>query len=302
MLDVIDVTHSYNGKQKALKNVSLKLQGTGVVGLLGANGAGKSTLMNIISGVLMPQSGRVLLNDFDLKGERLKALLQLGFLPQKPPLYPNMTVKEYLKFTAKLRDIPSKNIDRKVNDVIEKCGIKNYEHRLIKVLSGGYQQRVGIAQAIVHSPKIVILDEPTNGLDPHRIIEIRNLISHLASERLILLSTHILSEIEAISNRLLVMENGKIIANNQIEYFKSQITQQYYFLKTSEKIGEKILQENPLLKRYSYINENALEIEIEKNVSPYVCLELFISQGIKVEEFYKKQYSLEDIYKNITKQ
>lgn len=302
MLDVIDVTHSYNGKQKALKNVSLKLQGTGVVGLLGANGAGKSTLMNIISGVLMPQSGRVLLNDFDLKGERLKALLQLGFLPQKPPLYPNMTVKEYLKFTAKLRDIPSKNIDRKVNDVIEKCGIKNYEHRLIKVLSGGYQQRVGIAQAIVHSPKIVILDEPTNGLDPHRIIEIRNLISHLASERLILLSTHILSEIEAISNRLLVMENGKIIANNQMEYFKSQITQQYYFLKTSEKIGEKILQENPLLKRYSYINENALEIEIEKNVSPYVCLELFISQGIKVEEFYKKQYSLEDIYKNITKQ
>lgn len=302
MLNVINVTHSYNGKQKALKSVSLELQGKGVVGLLGANGAGKSTLMNIISGVLMPQSGRVLLNDFDLQSERLKALLQLGFLPQKPPLYPNMTVKEYLNFTAKLRDIPSKDIQKKVNDVIEKCGIKNYENRLIKILSGGYQQRVGIAQAIVHSPKIVILDEPTNGLDPHRIIEIRNLINHLASERLILLSTHILSEIEAISNRLLVMENGEIIANDEMEYFKSQITQQHYFLKTKEKIFEKNLQENSLLEKYNYLNDNLLEIEIKENTSPYACLELLISQGIKVEEFYKKQYSLEDIYKNITKQ
>ena len=191
--------------------------------MLGSNGAGKSTTMNIICGVLNQTAGEVYINGINLRENPVEAKKHIGFLPQKPPLYPDLTVDEYLTHCALMRLVDKNQVKTAVEKAKNRCGIAHFSRRLIKNLSGGYQQRVGIAQAIVHNPRFVILDEPTNGLDPNQIVEVRHLIKEIAEDHSVLLSTHILSEVQATCRDIKMIENGQMIFSGTIEEFDNYI-------------------------------------------------------------------------------
>lgn len=222
VVSVRNLWHKYS-VQWAVKDISFDITDKGVVGLLGSNGAGKSTTMNIICGVLNQTRGDVFIDGVNLREDPVGAKRFIGFLPQKPPLYTDLTVQEYLTHCAHLRLMDPERIGRAVGEAMEKCAITGYAHRLIKNLSGGYQQRVGIAQAIVHNPKFVVLDEPTNGLDPNQIVEIRKLIREIAEYHSVLLSTHILSEVQAICREIKMIEHGELVFSGSMEYFGNYI-------------------------------------------------------------------------------
>ena len=201
------VSHRYS-VQWAVSDISFEIPRHGIYGLLGSNGAGKSTLMNILCGVLRQTKGEVFVNGVNMRKNPIDAKRHIGFMPQQPPLYNDFTVEEYLSYAADLRYIPEKNVKEAVERVLELCNITHFRNRLIKNLSGGYQQRVSIAQALIHKPALVIFDEPTNGLDPNQILEIRNLIKTIAKESTVILSTHILKEVQAICDHILMIGQG----------------------------------------------------------------------------------------------
>lgn len=219
---VENLSHRYSS-QWAIKDIDFEINDNGVIGLLGSNGAGKSTLMNIICGTLDQTIGNVYINGIDLRKYPLEAKKHIGFLPQKAPLHLDLTVDEYLIHCARLRLIKKDKIEKAITDAKVKCGIMHFSDRLIRNLSGGYQQRVGIAQAIVHNPRFVVLDEPTNGLDPNQIIEVRHLIKNIAKDRAVLVSTHILSEVEAICDYIRMIENGEMVFAGTTKQFNNHI-------------------------------------------------------------------------------
>ena len=222
---VVKVEHLYHrySTQWAIEDINLEIEGAGVVGLLGSNGAGKSTTMNIICGVLKQTKGKVYINGVDTLKNPEVARGYIGFLPQKPPLYPDLTVNEYLNFCAEIHWMERKSIKAAVKRVEERCGVYHMKDRLLRNLSGGYQQRVGIAQAILHDPKFVVLDEPTNGLDPNQILEVRQLIQNIAEDRTVLLSTHILSEVQAACSSIKMIEHGHVVFSGTVEEFDNYI-------------------------------------------------------------------------------
>jgi ABC-2 type transport system ATP-binding protein len=222
IVKVENLSHRYS-VQWAIRDINFEIEGKGIHGLLGSNGAGKSTLMNIMCGVLKQTEGNVFISGVDTKSDPVEAKKFIGFLPQKPPLHPDLTVEEYLRYCAHLRRMPEETVSGAVDEVVEKCGITHFRKRLIRNLSGGYQQRVGIAQAIIHKPVLVVLDEPTNGLDPNQIVEIRHLIKEIAEERTVLLSTHILSEVQATCDYIRMVEQGQIVFAGTVEEFDNYI-------------------------------------------------------------------------------
>ena len=211
MIEVKNLTRYY-GTRRAINNISFQIEKGEVVGFLGPNGAGKSTTMNIISCILAASSGSAKINGFDTFEQSLEIRKIIGYLPETPPLYSDMIVSDYLNFAAGIRGVDTKRISSSVDRVIEKCSLKDVGHRIIGRLSKGYQQRVGLAQAMVHDPEILILDEPTIGLDPIQIIEIRKLIQELTTEHTIILSSHILPEINQICKRVIIINDGEIAA------------------------------------------------------------------------------------------
>ncbi len=218
IVQVTRLSHRY-ASDWALRDVNFELPNRGVYGLLGSNGAGKSTLMNILCGVIKQTEGQVLIHGIDVLKSPILAKECIGFLPQKPPLYGELTVEEYLHHAADIRNVADKKIKEAIDEVLELCAISHFRKRLIKNLSGGYQQRVGIAQAIIHKPEIVVLDEPTNGLDPGQILDVRRLIKKIAEERIVLLSTHILREVHAICEQILMIERGRVVFSGTINDF-----------------------------------------------------------------------------------
>jgi ABC-2 type transport system ATP-binding protein len=207
----------------AIRDISFEINQTGIVGLLGSNGAGKSTTMNILCGVINQTAGKVYIDGIDLREDPESAKKQIGFLPQTPPLYMDLTVDEYLTHCAWLRLIEKDKIKEAVEAAKERCGITHFSKRLIKNLSGGYRQRVGIAQAIIHRPKLVVLDEPTNGLDPNQIIEVRALIKEIALDRAVIFSTHILSEVQVLCKEIKMIEGGRVIFADTMEAFNNYV-------------------------------------------------------------------------------
>ncbi|HEB81255.1 MAG TPA: ABC transporter ATP-binding protein [Gammaproteobacteria bacterium] len=201
----------YYGDFCAVNNISFELAAGDILGFLGPNGAGKSTTMQMLSGNLAPGSGEIRINGIDLLEQPKAAKAALGYLPETPPLYPEMTVNEYLDYCARLHRIKASDIINTRNHAIERCGLLDVQQRLIRNLSKGYQQRVGIAQAILHSPPVIILDEPTVGLDPIQIIEIRDLIRTLGKSHGIILCTHILPEVQAVCNRVQIINRGELV-------------------------------------------------------------------------------------------
>ena len=229
IVKVEHVSHRYS-VQWAVRDISFEIPQRGIYGLLGSNGAGKSTIMNIMCGVIKQTEGNVYINGKDTRLDPIGAKLHIGFLPQKPPLYGDLTVEEYLSHTADIRWVPEQNIKAAIDEVLDLCAISHFRKRLIKNLSGGYQQRVGIAQAIIHKPDLVVFDEPTNGLDPNQIVEIRHLIRDIAEERTVLLSTHILREVQAVCDNILMIEQGKLVFMGTVDEFDNYIVPNTIYL------------------------------------------------------------------------
>jgi ABC-2 type transport system ATP-binding protein len=201
----------------------MEISSTGIVGLLGSNGAGKSTTMNILCGALNQTEGEVYINGINMRERPEEAKKQIGFLPQNPPLYMDLTVDEYLRYCAELRLMPEDRMKPAIKEAKERCGVDHYSSRLIRNLSGGYRQRVGIAQAIVHRPKLVVLDEPTNGLDPNQIIEVRALIKEIAQDRAVIFSSHILSEVQILCKEIKMIESGRIVFSDSMDAFSNYV-------------------------------------------------------------------------------
>ena len=218
IVEVKHLSHRYN-VDWAIKDINFEIVEKGVIGLLGSNGAGKSTTMNIICNVLNPTEGDIFINGINLRKNPIEAKKYMGFLPQKAPLHTDLTVYEYLYHCADIHLISKELIPEAIAVAMRKCGITHYSRRLISNLSGGYQQRVGIAQAIIHNPLFVILDEPTNGLDPNQILEIRQLIKDIAVDKAVLISTHILTEVQATCEYIKMIDNGNIVFSGSIKEF-----------------------------------------------------------------------------------
>ena len=223
MIEVKNLVKDY-GKHHAVKDISFSVPDGQIVGLLGPNGAGKSTTMNIICNVLTQTEGDVFINGINLRERPIEAKKFIGFLPQKAPLHTEMTVDEYLYHCADIRLMPKKEIPEAMERAKAKCGITHFSKRQIRNLSGGYQQRVGIAQAIIHNPLFVILDEPTNGLDPNQIMEVRRLIQEIAKDRAVLISTHILPEVQAVCDYIMMIEHGQKVFEGTINAFNTYMS------------------------------------------------------------------------------
>ncbi|MCK7554090.1 ABC transporter ATP-binding protein [Chitinophaga sedimenti] len=223
ILKVTNLSHKY-ASNWAIREVNFEINDTGVVGLLGSNGAGKSTTMNIICGTLLQTEGNVSINGLSMKDDPIAYKKQIGFLPQQAPLYLDFTVQEYLEYSAQLRLMDKKLIKGAVDEVLEKTSITQMRSRLIRNLSGGYRQRVGIAQSIINKPKVVILDEPTNGLDPNQIIEARKLIKEIAQDRAVLLSSHVLSEVNLLAREIVMIESGQVVFSDTLDAFNNILT------------------------------------------------------------------------------
>jgi ABC-2 type transport system ATP-binding protein len=222
MIEVRNLTKSYN-QRKAVDSVSFSVKKGEILGFLGPNGAGKSTTMKILSGFIPATSGSAIVNGLDISVNTIEAKASIGYLPENPPVYTGMDVENYLKFAARLHLVPKHKLQKAVEESMEKCGISDVRNRLIGNLSKGYRQRVGLAQAIVHNPPILILDEPTVGLDPKQIIDIRSLIQSLGGDHTVILSTHILPEVQATCSRVVVIDRGKVVAEDTLSGIASRM-------------------------------------------------------------------------------
>lgn len=298
---VENLSHRYS-VQWAIKDVNMEIAERGIFGLLGSNGAGKSTIMNIMCGVLKQSKGSVFIKGVDMRENSIEAKKHIGFLPQKPPLHLDLTVEEYLIYSAGLRMIPQKDIMSAVDNVLNKCSITHFRHRLIKNLSGGYQQRVGIAQAIIHDPDLVVLDEPTNGLDPNQTVEIRNLIKEIAQERTVILSTHILSEVQATCDHIRMVEEGRVVFAGTVDEFDNYIVPNTIFVS---------LLEAPTVDEIKSI-QGLLDVEelggtkfrLKFSDSPDVVervVETSVSKGWRLNEIRLERSSIDTIFAELSK-
>src|ERR1700756_998331 len=221
MIKVEGLTKRY-ARTVAVDNISFEVEKGQIVGFLGPNGAGKTTTMRVLTCFLPPTSGSANVAGFDVLEQPLEVKRRIGYLPETPPVYPEMEVHEYLEFVGRIKGVPTADLARRVNEVSEKCAVADVRKTLIGKLSKGYKQRVGLAQAIIHNPDVLILDEPTAGLDPHQIIETRDMIKGLAGEHTIILSTHILPEVEQICERVIIIAKGKLVPTDTVHNLQAR--------------------------------------------------------------------------------
>jgi len=295
------LSHRYS-TDWAIHDINIELSENKIVGLLGSNGAGKSTLMNIICGVLTQTSGQVLINGWDINQNSTEAKKQIGFLPQKPPLHIDLSVQEYLEFAANLRLIDKKLIKRSVDEVLDKCGIKHFRHRLIKNLSGGYQQRVGIAQSIIHNPKFIVLDEPTNGLDPNQILEIRNLIKDISHGKIVLLSTHILQEVQAMCHDIIMIELGNFVFEGTVKEFNNSLTSKSLILVFDNEPNVDDILSIEGIDNIEVIDRNKYRVHLntEEEIQSKIIQESVV-RGWQLNEIFKERIQADEIFKYFSK-
>lgn len=302
ILHVSNLSHRY-AMHWAVRDINIEINQTGIVGLLGSNGAGKSTTMNIICGALNQTEGTVLINGIDLKKEPIRAKQQIGFLPQILPLYTDLTVDEYLHYTAELRLMPAREIKAAVEEVKDKCQISHFSNRLIKNLSGGYKQRVGIAQSIVHKPSLVVMDEPTNGLDPNQLIEVRKLIREIAKDRTVLLSSHVMSEIHALCRDIIMIEGGRVIFSDSMEAFNNYLQPQSLLLQLENPPVSASFQAIPGVTKVDFLSEKLLRVFFdggEEIAERLVAAS--VAQGWRLREINIEKGMLEDVFKQLSSQ
>lgn len=310
-IQVNDLT-KYYGSVKAVDNISFTVHSGEILGFLGPNGAGKTTTMRIITCYLNPSSGTVKVEGKDTQSESMEVRRKIGYLPEQNPLYYDMNVIEYLEYTAQLQGIPRQSINRCIRDMVDVCALGEMKHKDIGQLSKGYRQRVGLAAAMIHDPKVLIMDEPTSGLDPNQIIEIRELIRELGKAKTVILSTHILSEVQATCNRVIIVNRGQIVADGKIDDLQRS-------LHGGEKIKVEVeipdgqsfdivsvkVKSIPAVESVSLIHESngvkyftvetGTPIDIRRNL-----YQLCVQNGWVLMELHREQTSLEDIFRQLT--
>ena len=295
------LSHRYS-VQWAIRDINFEISGNGVVGLLGSNGAGKSTTMNIICGVLNQTEGNVFINGINLREDPVEAKRYIGFFPQQPPLYTDLTVEEYLKHSAFLRLMPAEEVGKAVDRALDRCAITHFRDRLIKNLSGGYQQRVGIAQAIVHNPKFVVLDEPTNGLDPNQIVEIRELIREIAVDRTVILSTHILSEVQATCDYIRMIEEGQVVFSGTVDEFDNYIVPNTLFVSLIAAPPAEMIGEIPGVVAVEELGGSKFRIQFSDALEATERLvEASVTKGWRLVEIRQEKSSLDEIFAELSK-
>ena len=297
----VEHLHRYYGDTLALRGLEFELRKGEVLGFLGPNGAGKSTTMRILSGNLAPSAGRVEIDGVDLLDEPKRAKASIGYLPEQPPLYRELTVDEYLNYCAKLNRIPVGEINDAMARAKERCGLSEVGRRLIGNLSKGYQQRVGIAQAIIHMPAVVILDEPTSGLDPIQIREIRGLIKELGRDHGVILSTHILPEVQATCSRVQIIHRGELVYSDSIEGLDHRLEATQLLLALNHPPGSGELEAVEGVTGVESAGEGCFHVHFAPGASPAARLaETAAAQGWGLTELTPERATLEQVFVNLT--
>ena len=299
----VDQLYRYYGKQCAVNNVSFNLEKGEILGFLGPNGAGKSTTMQMICGNLAPTSGQIFIDGIDILDQPKEAKRELGYLPETPPVYRDLTTDEFLSYCAKLHRLKRSSIAKAVDYAKERCGLTDVSNRLIGNLSKGYQQRVGIAQAILHSPAVIILDEPTVGLDPIQIREIRELIRELGKEHAIILSTHILPEIQEVCTRVQIIHKGQLVLNDSIEGLERKMCAQSVLLATQSMPDLAKLYAIKGIDSIEELGETRYRVFHNRQSNPARQIaETAVNSGWGLLELTPEKRSMEQIFIEITQQ
>ena len=301
-VEVKNISKLY-GEQKALDRISLQINKGEVVGLLGPNGAGKSTLMKILTSYLAPTSGQAFINGYDVQEHALKVKQLIGYLPEHNPLYPEMYVKEYLKFTLKMYP-GHKETGKTIRDILSLTGLEPEQHKLIGALSKGYRQRVGLAQALIHNPDILILDEPTSGLDPNQIVDIRKIIADMGKEKTVILSTHIMQEVEAICDRVIIIDKGRIIADDSTENLSKLSSGTMEFrVEFKEDVKEQELRTIPYVTEVRLVSERnwLLKTEGKNDIREHI-FKFAVANNYNVLSLSQNELRLEDVFRELTTQ
>jgi ABC-2 type transport system ATP-binding protein len=294
------LTKTY-GQQKAVDNIGFRLEKGEIVGFLGPNGAGKSTTMKIITTYLPATSGTVSVCGYDVNDQAMEVRKKIGYLPESNPLYYEMYVREYLEFSAGIHKI-SANKNSRIDDIIARTGLTKEKHKKIGALSKGYKQRVGLAQALLHDPEILILDEPTSGLDPNQIVEIRDLIKQAGQDKTVLLSTHIMQEVQAMCNRVIIINNGKIVADGSIESVKAMNNHQDVLTITFEKtVNQALFAELKHARSIENISGNSWKFLAEHpEMLRKEVMQWSLTHDIGISSMQLQTESLEDVFRAIT--
>jgi ABC-2 type transport system ATP-binding protein len=287
--------------QRAVDNISFELKKGEIVGFLGPNGAGKSTTMKIITGYLPPSSGEALVCGYNVQEQPMEVRRRVGYLPEANPLYYEMYVREYLEFSAGIHKIV-KDRKKRIEEMIDLTGLGKEAHKKIGALSKGYKQRVGLAQAMLHDPEVLVLDEPTSGLDPNQIVEIRDLIKNLGSQKTVLLSTHIMQEVKAMCSRVIIINNGKIVADNSIEKLQQSNTQQGVLVVAFEKaIDTALMKELKNIEGYEATGVNQWKLTTkEPDTLRREVMQWALDHNINITSMQAQTKTLEDVFRSLT--
>ncbi len=296
-IEVNNITKKY-GDQTALDNISFSVKKGEIVGFLGPNGAGKSTLMKILTTYLSADEGTATVNGYNVNNDPKAVQLSIGYLPEHNPLYLDLYVREYLAFNADIYKTPKSRIE----EVITLTGLTPESHKKISQLSKGYRQRVGLANALLHNPEVLILDEPTTGLDPNQLMEIRNLIKNAGKDKTVFLSTHIMQEVEAICDRVIIINKGKLVADKKLDNLINSDSEQVIEVEFDYQIEEQAISKLPHLKSYKNIHDFTWELTFisDKDMRPAV-FDFAHDNGLKTLQLNQKNKNLETIFREITK-
>jgi ABC-2 type transport system ATP-binding protein len=302
---VENLTKKYGG-QKAVNDISFKIETGEVVGFLGPNGAGKSTTMKMITCFMAPSNGNITVDDISVNENQSLIKKKIGYLPENNPLYFDMSIVDYLRFTAEIQGVSKSDIPGRIGEMIELCGLAREKHKNINELSKGFRQRVGLAQAMIHDPEVLILDEPTTGLDPNQIVEIRKLIKELGKQKTVILSSHILSEVEATCDRILIINRGRIVADGTSETLRSQADGQELLTVHIEAVNEEL--QKSLLDLGSVEKVSAIEdkpgfysIQSKPNMeSRKAIFDLCVKKKWYLLEMTGIETRLEDVFRDLT--
>ncbi len=299
-VEVKNITKLY-GTQRALDDVSFTVEPGQVVGFLGPNGAGKSTMMKIITCFLPQNSGTVSVDGFDVTADPIKVRQRVGYLPEHNPLYHDMYVKEFLTFIAGIQ-VPSTQVAARVKEMVEVTGLGAEQHKKIGALSKGYRQRVGLAQAMIHNPSVLILDEPTTGLDPNQLVDIRQLIKNIGKEKTVILSTHIMQEVEAICDRVVIINKGKIVADDKTSFLQQKSESETIILVEFDKtISVEKLSAISGIKKVLLVNDKTFKIIGPKSqdLRPMI-FNFAVQNSLAVITMQKEENSLESVFRQLT--
>ncbi len=297
-IKVKDVSKLY-GKQKALDKVSFEIKTGEIVGFLGPNGAGKSTIMKIITGYIPQNEGQVFVNDTEITPEAIDIRKKIGYLPEHNPLYLDMYVREYLLFVAGLYKI--ENRKERVEEMIVDTGLSKESNKKIGELSKGYRQRVGLAQALIHNPDILILDEPTSGLDPNQIVEIRDLIAKVGQQKTVMLSTHIMQEVEAICDKIIIINQGKIVAKEQTKDASKMINDEAIVIQAEfdQKVRASVFENIPHVLDFKNDGDNTWVFKAKNDIRAEI-FEIAVQNNFKVLSLQKVEKTLEQVFQELT--